>query len=241
MRLTDSQEQKLLLAAWCRRLALLLELGVPVVQAVEIVVQSVGDLSEVMLPLCTRVRAGETLAEAMNEQPEDFPLIARAAVLAGEHMGRLPQALQGLAECLEGERFLEIRPATLDLSEGMKEPPAIEATREMLARAAREGAAELQLSPKEDHVEVRHKVHGRWQEAPPVQFADPEAILRRVLMMAGIPYWIKDPAVGTMRVWIEQRKYEIGVRALPAEEGGWEVLELSLRPVTPEVEEGEWA
>ena len=59
--------------------------------------------------------------------------------------------------------------------------------------------------------------------------------------MAGIPYWIKDPAVGTMQVWIEQRKYEIGVRALPAEGEGWELLELSLRPLTPESEEGEWA
>ncbi len=241
MRLTDSQERKLLLAAWCRRLALLLELGVPVVQAVEIAGQSVGELSEVLLPLCTRVRAGETLGEAMNEQPEDFPIIARAAVLAGEHMGRLPQALQGLAECLEAERYLEIRPAAMDLCEGMREPPAIEATREMLAQAAREGAAELQLTAEEGRVEVRHKLHGRWQEAPAVESPDPEAILRRVLMMAGIPYWIKDPAVGTMRVWIEQRKYEIGVRAIPAEEGGWESLELSLRPVSPGTEGEEWA
>jgi len=65
--------------------------------------------------------------------------------------------------------------------------------------------------------------------------------MRRLLMMAGIPYWIKDPAVGSTRVWIEQRKYEIGVRAIPAEEGGWDRLELGLRPLGPEAEEGEWA
>jgi hypothetical protein len=241
MRLTDAQEQGLLLAAWCRRLALLLDLGVPVVQAVELAAHSVGDLSETMLPLCRRVRAGKTLAEAMNDQPEEFPLFARAAVLAGEHMGRLPQALQGLAECLEQERFLEIRPAAMDLAEGMREPPAISLTRELLTAAAREGAAELQLALHSGQLVVRHKLHGRWGPEQLVEFAEPEAILRRVLMMAGIPYWIKDPAVGTTRVWIEQRKYEIGVRAIPAEQGGWDRLELDLRPLGPEPEEGEWA
>jgi type II secretory ATPase GspE/PulE/Tfp pilus assembly ATPase PilB-like protein len=241
MRFSDSQERKLLLAAWARRLALLLELSVPVVQAVEIAAQSVGELSEVLLPLCTRVRAGETVAEAMNDQPEEFPLFARVAVLAGEHMGRLPQALQGLADCFERERFMEIRPAAMDLTEGLKEPPAIQLTREILTAAAREGAGEVQLALEEGRLAVRHKLHGRWQATAPVEFSDPEAILRRVLMMAGIPYWIKDPAVGTMRVWIEQRKYEIGVRALPAEAGGWESLELTLRPLSAGAEEEEWA
>ena len=241
MRLTDSQERKLLLAAWCRRLALLLDLGVPVVQAVEITGQSVGDLSEVMLPLCTRVRAGETLAEAMNDQAEEFPLFARAAVLAGEHMGRLPQALLGLAECLEAERYLEIHPASLELAEGMREPPAIQLTREILAAAAREGAAELQLTVAGDSLIVRHRLHGRWGPEQALEFPEPEAILRRVLMLAGIPYWIKEPAVGTIRVWLEQRKYEIGVRALPAEAGGWESLELALRPLAAGPDEEEWA
>ncbi len=241
MRLSDSQERTLLLAAWCRRLALLLDLNVPLVQAVELATQSVGGLSEVLLPLCKRVRAGETLTDAINDQPEEFPLFVRAAVLAGEHGGRLPQALLGLAECLEQERFLEIRPAAADLAEGMQEPPAVALTRELLAAAARASAAELQLALQGGQLVVRHRVHGRWEEEQPVDCPEPEAILRRVLMMAGIPYWIRDPAVGTTRVWIEQRKYEIGVRAIPAETGGWDRLELDLRPLGPDAEENEWA
>lgn len=241
MRLNDAQEQTLLLAAWCRRLALLLDLNVPLVQAVELAAQSVGQLSEILLPLCKRVRAGETLTDAINDQPEEFPLFMRAAVLAGEHTGRLPQALLGLAQCLEQERFLEIRPAAADLAAGMQEPPAVALTRELLATAARESAAELQLAMQSEQLVVRYRVHGRWGEERPVDYPEPEAILRRVLMMAGIPYWIRDPAVGTTRVWIEQRHYEIGVRAIPAEGGGWERLELNLRPLGPEGGENEWA
>lgn len=241
MRLSDAQERKLLLAAWCRRLALLLEMGVPLPQAVEIAGQSVGELSEIMLPLCTRVRVGETLAEAMTDQPEGFPLFVRAVVLAAEHARRLPQGLRGLAECLEAERFLDIRPAAMDLVGGVEEPPAVRVTREILAQATEQGASEIQLQAQADSVAVSLRLHGRWQPAEPVPAPEPEAVLRRLLMMAGIPYWIKEPAVGTMRVWIEQRKYEVGVRAIPAEGEGWDRLELSLRPVSPPTEEGEWA
>jgi type II secretory ATPase GspE/PulE/Tfp pilus assembly ATPase PilB-like protein len=241
VRLSDAQERKLLWAAWSRRLALLLDLGLPLLQALEIAGQSVGDLAEVMLPLCTRVRVGETLSEAMSDQPEEFTLFMRAVVLAGEHGGQLPRSLRGLAECLEAERFVEVRPAIKDLCLGVEEPPAIRLTRELMAQATREDAAEIQIAPLEQTLGVKFKLHGRWAPRDPIEATDPEAVIRRLLMMAGIPYWIKEPAVGTMRLWIEQRRYEVGVRAFPAADEGWETLEMSLRPMSPENGEDEWA
>lgn len=238
MRLTDTQERKLLLAAWCRRLALLLDLGVPLLQALEITGDSVGELSEIMLPLCARVRMGEALSEALARQGEAFSAYFQTAVLAGEHSDQLPAALAGLAEILEAERSLEIHPAAVSLATGAPEPPAVRYTRELLARAAAESATEVHLWVSGDSIVSQLKVRGRWE--PEVTSAEPEphAIIRRMLMLADIPYWIRNPAVGAMRLWIDGREYNLGVRAIPGAEGGWERLELDLRPLSPEPGEG---
>ena len=233
MRLTDSQERKLLLAAWCRRLALLLELGVPLLQAVEITGDSVGELSEVMLPLCARVRMGEALSEALARQADAFSSYFQAAILAGEHSDQLPAALWGMAAILESERLLEIHPAAVSLATGAPEPPAVRYARELLARAAAENASELHLWVSGETLTSQLKVRGRWQPEEVSDEADPHAIIRRMLMLADIPYWIRNAAVGAMRLWIDGREYNLGVRAIPGPEGGWERLELDLRPLSP--------
>jgi type II secretory ATPase GspE/PulE/Tfp pilus assembly ATPase PilB-like protein len=233
MRLSDAQERKLILAAWCRRLALLLELDVPLLQALEITGDAVGDLAEVMLPLCARVRMGEALSEALGRQAEIFPPFFQAAILAGEHSDQVPAALRGLAEILEAERHLEVHPATVSLATGAPEPPAVRYTRDLLARAGLEGATEVHLSAGEDTISAKFKVRGRWEPAEVMEVTDPHAIMRRLLMLANIPYWIKEPAVGAMRLWIEGREFNLGVRAIPSPEGGWERLELDLRPLSP--------
>lgn len=241
MRLSDWQERKQLLAAWCRRLALLLDLGVPLVQALDITSQSIGELAEIMLPLCTRVRMGETLSEAMSHQPEEFSPFLRTAILAGEHGDSLAPALRGLAHCLVTERNLDIQPVSWGLDAEGEEPPAIGHTRELLTQAAVEEASELHLTPGENEIAVRMKIRGYWHQREVLQVADPDLVLRRLLTMAGIPYWIKEPAVGTMRLWIEQQEYDIGVRAIPRPEEGWDRLELSFRPLYPQPQADERA
>lgn len=232
MRLTDSQERKLLLAAWCRRLALLLDISVPLLQALEIAGDAVGELAEVMIPLSARVRMGEPLSEALGRQGEVFSPFFRAAVLAGEHSDRLPEALRGLAEILEAERLLEIRPAAVSLATGAPESPAVRFTHGLLARAAAHNATELHLAASDEAVTTQMKVHGRWQPEEVEEIRDPHAVIRRLLMLADIPYWIREPAVGGLRLWIEGREYSLGVRAIPRPEGGWERVELDLRPIT---------
>jgi len=234
MRLTDSQERKLLLAAWCRRLALLLELGVPLLQALEISGDAVGELAEIMIPLCARVRMGESLSEALGRQGEAFSPYFRAAVLAGEHADAVPEALRGLAQILEAERLIEVRPAAVSLATGAPESPAVRYTHEVLAKATAAQATEVHLAATERAVTSQLKVHGRWQPEESTPMADPHAVVRRLLMLADIPYWIKDPAVGALRLWVEGREYDLGVRAIPNPEGGWERVELDLRPLSPE-------
>jgi type II secretory ATPase GspE/PulE/Tfp pilus assembly ATPase PilB-like protein len=241
MRLTESQEHKLLLAAWCRRLALLLDLSVPVLQALEISGDAVGELAEIMLPLCARVRMGEQLSEALGRQGEIFSPFFRAAVLAGEHADRLPQALRGLAEILEAERLLEVRPAAVSLATGTPESPPVRFTHDLLARAAAQNATELHLAVSDETLTTQFKKHGRWQPQEVAEIGDPHAVIRRLLMLADIPYWIREPAVGALRLWIEGREYSLGVRAIPRSEGGWERVELDLHPITPEPGEGDYA
>jgi hypothetical protein len=241
MRPSESPERKLLMAAWCRRLALLLELGVPLLQALEITGDSVGELGEVMIPLCARVRMGEGLSEALGRQGEDFPAYFQAAIVAGEHTDRLPEALRGFAEVLVAERHLEVHPAAVSLATGVPEPPAVRYVHDLLGRAGAEGATEVHLEAGADSLSVKFKVRGRWEPAEALEVTDPAAVVRRLLMLADIPYWIKEPAVGAMRLWIDGREYNLGVRAIPSPEEGWERLELDLRPLSPELGEGAWA
>lgn len=63
-----------------------------------------GGLSAAMLRLSTRMDRGEGLSEALAAEPEGFPPVYRAVVEAGIRAGRLPAALESLAEFVRSYR-----------------------------------------------------------------------------------------------------------------------------------------
>lgn len=96
-------------AEFCRRLATMIKAGVGVVEALETIaqVQSRGYFQRTLKKMASRIRSGYSLSEAMEEQPEAFPLIASGMVGAAEASGDLPAILIRLAEHIE--KRLQVR------------------------------------------------------------------------------------------------------------------------------------
>lgn len=91
------------LAAVTRQLATLVEAGLPIADAINVVAQqteSAGARS-LLMSVRTRVLEGHTLAASLGEYPTAFPDLYRATVAAGEHSGHLDQVLEHLADHVE--------------------------------------------------------------------------------------------------------------------------------------------
>ncbi|MFH1998259.1 MAG: type II secretion system F family protein [Planctomycetota bacterium] len=100
-------------AEFCRRLATMIRAGVGVVEALETIaqVQSKGYFQRTLKKMANRIRSGYSLSEAMEEQPEAFPLVACGMVGAAEASGDLPDILIRLA--LHIEKRLQVRESIL--------------------------------------------------------------------------------------------------------------------------------
>lgn len=86
-----------------RQIASLLEGGIPLEQAIQMVISQFDNkkIKNVLLTVASKIREGNSLADSMAEFPETFPDIYRAAVAAGEHAGYLDLALAQLADHYE--------------------------------------------------------------------------------------------------------------------------------------------
>jgi type II secretory pathway component PulF len=87
----------------------MLRAGVGVVEALETIgqVQSKGHFQRTIFKMADRIRSGYSLREAMEEQPDVFPIIASGMVGAAEASGELPAILIRLSDHIE--KRLKIR------------------------------------------------------------------------------------------------------------------------------------
>ncbi|MBU0622751.1 MAG: type II secretion system inner membrane protein GspF [Gammaproteobacteria bacterium] len=92
-----------------RQLATLLEAGLPLEQALAVLIEQ-GDnpaMRQVIAALRSEVLAGSTLARAMEKHKETFPEIHRALINAGEASGELATVMDKLATYSEGQQALQ--------------------------------------------------------------------------------------------------------------------------------------
>jgi general secretion pathway protein F len=96
------------LALATRQFAVLLEAGLTVEDALNLLIEQAEDdrLTTVLTALRAEVRGGQSLGRAMANQPRAFDPLYRAIVEAGEHAGALPQVMDRLAGWLEGREAL---------------------------------------------------------------------------------------------------------------------------------------
>ncbi|OHC84003.1 MAG: type II secretion system protein GspF, partial [Sideroxydans sp. RIFOXYB12_FULL_59_6] len=92
-----------------RQLATLLEAGLPLEQALAVLIEQ-GDnpaMRQVIAALRSEVLAGSTLARAMEKHRDTFPDIHRALIRAGEESGELDTVMDKLASYSESQQALQ--------------------------------------------------------------------------------------------------------------------------------------
>jgi len=92
-----------------RQLATLLEAGLPLEQALAVLIEQ-GDnpsMRQVIAALRSEVLAGSTLARAMEKHGDTFPDIHRALIRAGEESGELATVMDKLASYSEAQQALQ--------------------------------------------------------------------------------------------------------------------------------------
>lgn len=96
------------LALTTRQLAVLLEAGLTLEEALNLLIEQAEDqrLSAVLTTVRAEVRGGQSLGRAMAGQPNAFDPLYRAIVEAGEHAGALARVMDRLAGWLEGREAL---------------------------------------------------------------------------------------------------------------------------------------
>lgn len=92
-----------------RQLATLLEAGLPLEQAMSVLIEQ-GDnpaMRQVIAAMRSEVLAGNTLARAMEKHKDTFPEIHRALIGAGEASGELATVMDKLASYSEAQQALQ--------------------------------------------------------------------------------------------------------------------------------------
>ncbi len=224
-----------ILALWCRELGTLLSLDVPMLSALEVVAQEIEPLAPVTVSLETSVQAGDSLAQRIAEMDEAFPPLVRAAALSGEANGRLADALVAVADCLDAAAELGIagtsRERLAELAEQAAPAPAVLLSKRLLNRAIEMGARRLRLTGGSEGGLAQLHVGGRWQDLQEIGASNFGPLCRRIKLMADIPYWISEPAVGTMDyVTAEHGSWSVAVQAIPDDDGIGQHIDMTLTP-----------
>jgi type IV pilus assembly protein PilC len=97
------------MAAYCRQLATLVDVGVPLLKSLQILAQRSANprLKKVTADLARRVEEGQPLSSAMAAHPRIFSPLFVSVVRTGEAGGIMEQSLRHLADLLE--RSAEVR------------------------------------------------------------------------------------------------------------------------------------
>jgi len=92
------------LAALCWQLTTMLEGGIPITMALDIIAEDIENLQlrSVLEQISDKIKKGRPFSECAAEFPRVFNELCRAIILAGETSGNLAEALRKLAEYFDG-------------------------------------------------------------------------------------------------------------------------------------------
>lgn len=102
------KRRQVMTAEWVRHLAMLLRTGVPLAEAMDVLIAQSRKKGETVLrDLREQVSAGLSLAEAMEHHPAWFDALCISSVRVGQASGNLDEALAELAEFLNERQTLQ--------------------------------------------------------------------------------------------------------------------------------------
>ena len=194
-------------------------------------------MAETSMSLLMKVEAGKGLAEAIAESSTIFPPLVRAAALAGERAGKLHEALVEAGECLKEAARLGVEPTSErqfgELADNATIAPAVALATRLLVAAIDSDAAELRLIGGVFGGLAEVKLSGTWRVLEEVERDTFGPLCRRFKLLAQIPYWIAEPAVGSFAFETPRGEtWDVAVRTLPEEADSGQRINLTLTPRT---------
>src|SRR3984893_8188375 len=137
-----------------------------------------------------------------------------------------PDDPQGEVEALDDENDIEVvDPRKLEKDTQM--PPVIRLANLILSGAAKAGASDIHMEPKENHLQVRYRVDGLLRDVLRIPKSQHAAAISRIKIMSGID--ISDrrrPQDGRSRLKFEGKRIDLRVSTLPTQFGEKVVIRL---------------
>jgi type II secretory ATPase GspE/PulE/Tfp pilus assembly ATPase PilB-like protein len=171
-----------------------------------------------------RVSLGAALEDLVGAQ-DGFPLVVRFALGSGRAGGRVPETLLALADALDqaAELGMALSDAALvsstDAAWVPDRAPVVRLVDKLLWDAAQQQAGEVRIRAAEGThaVALEFRVGGEWRAVTdlPIDLLGP--ICRRLCVMAGINWALKQPALGTLRVGDRETDVRGTVQFMPGE------------------------
>ncbi|MGQ9731213.1 MAG: type II secretion system F family protein [Candidatus Zipacnadales bacterium] len=196
------------LSLWCRELGLMLRNGTDLVAALSILEQQAFSRS-------IRAMTTEMIAQASSEagiedlfanRGDIFPPVVIFTLRAGQASQRIPDVLIGLADVMEQAADLGMSlELPLESEQEMvtvDQIPVVRIVNSILRQAAQAGATEVLIHASEEgtHTRVECTVDGVVHELLELPIDTLGVICRRICVMAGINWALKQPGLGTLRL-----------------------------------------
>ena len=200
----------------------LLSSGVPILEALELIVLEVAGpkLGEATQAMRQAVLDGKDLSTVLRALPDVFPDEIRVAAELGEQNGDLDQQAFRIADALEADDLgsLVPDPALLRAQRegGADESPVVKTLNLIIMQAIRDRASDIHFEPFEEKLKVRYRVDGVLHEMqpPPPHLASP--IISRIKIMADMDIAEKRlPQDGRIKLSIEGKTYDLRVSTVP--------------------------
>jgi type IV pilus assembly protein PilB len=166
----------------------------------------------------TAVVAGETQIQTLLKKYYERRAETRESVLATADS-------DGEVEAVREQEFELVDPAKL--AKDVVLPPIIRLVNSILSNAAKDGASDIHLEPKETHLQVRHRVDGLLQDVMTIPKNLKDATLSRIKVLSGMDITERRrPQDGRSRLRFEGKRIDLRVSTLPTQFGEKAVIRL---------------
>ena len=165
----------------------------------------------------TPVVASETSIRALLDHVYPVQEEADAVLAAG--------GLEGEVESVVDTEFEIVDPAKL--AKDTKTPPVVRLVNLILSGAAKEGASDIHMEPKEGHLQVRYRMDGLLRDVIKIPKNQQDATISRMKIISGMD--IADrrrPQDGRCRLRFEGKRIDLRVSTLPTHFGEKVVIRL---------------
>jgi len=219
-----------------RKLARLVDAGLPLLQGLKTVRSEIADrwLQQVVEDTAADIENGMTLGESLAKRPDVFSASVTKIIEAGEMMGTLEQALAKIADGVEEGTFAfghaESVPAEAEGTADVKaEPYPVKHVRAILLEAFQSRASDIHIESEDDGLRVRYRIDGVLQdvESKRVPREKAGAIISRIKIMADLNVAEKRlPQDGRIHLDFSGKKLDVRVCIVPYVNGESVVMRL---------------